>query len=90
MARVDEAALQRLLPLLRQLRGLTGLREDKPGIFHFKGAAFVHFLEEDGAPLADLKKTSGVGFDRYPVDTPVGQRKLFDEAKRRLSRHDED
>ena len=90
MARADDAALQRLLPLLRQLRGLTGLREDKPGIFYFKGAAFVHFHEEDGVLRADLKQTSGTGFDHYLVDTPAGQRKLFDEAKRRLMRHDED
>ena len=90
MAHADEAALQRLLPLLRQLRGISGLREMKPGIFYLKGSAFIHFHDEAGALVADLKKAGGSGFDRYAVDTPPGQRKLFDDAKRRAGRSDED
>jgi hypothetical protein len=90
MAHADAAALTRLLPLLRQLREFKGLREMKPGIFYMKGSAFLHFHDEAGALVADLKKAGGVGFDRYPVDLPAGQRKLVDDAKRRVSRHDED
>ena len=90
MAHADEAALQRLLPLLRQLREIKGLREMKPGIFYLKGSAFIHFHDEGGAVIADLKKPGGSGFDRYPVDAPAGQRKLVDDTKRRVARHDED
>ena len=90
MAHADEAALQRLLPLLRQLREIKGLREMKPGIFYLKGSAFIHFHDEAGVLMADLKKASGSGFDRYAVDTPTGQRKLVDDAKRRAGRSDED
>ena len=36
MAHADPAALQRLLPLLRQLREIKTLREMKPGIFYMK------------------------------------------------------
>jgi hypothetical protein len=90
MAHADEAALQRLLPLLRQLRDIKGLREMKPGIFYMKGSAFIHFHNDAGALVADLKKAGGSGFDRYPVDTPPGQRKLVDDAKRRAGRGDED
>jgi hypothetical protein len=90
MAHADETALQRLLPLLRQLREIKGLREMKPGIFYLKGSAFIHFHDEAGALVADLKKAGGSGFDRYPVDTPPGQRKLVDDAKRRAGRSDED
>ena len=90
MAHADDAALQRLQPLLRQLRALTGLREMKPGIFYLKGSAFIHFHDEAGALVADLKKAGGSGFDRYPVDTPPGQRKLVDDAKRRIGRSDDD
>jgi hypothetical protein len=61
----------------------------KPGIFYLKGSAFLHFHEEGDALVADLKNARG-GFDRYPADTPPGQRKLIDEAKRRVSRSDED
>jgi hypothetical protein len=90
MAHADDAALARLLPLLRQLRALPGLREMKPGIFYLKGSAFIHFHDEAGALVADLKRASGGGFDRYPVDAAPGQRKLVDDAKRRVARQDED
>ena len=90
MAHADAAALARLLPLLRQLREIKGLREMKPGIFYLKGAAFIHFHAEGGALVADLKKAGGAGFDRYPVDAPTGQRKLVDDAKRRVGRSEED
>ena len=90
MAHADEAALQRLLPLLRQLREIKGLREMKPGIFYLKGSAFLHFHADAGALVGDLKKASGSGFDRYPVDAAPGQRKLLDDAKRRVNRHDDE
>ena len=90
MAHANETALQRLLPMLRQLRDIKGLREVKPGIFYLHGAAFIHFHDDAGALVADLKKPGGSGFDRYPVDAPPGQRKLVDDAKRRASRNDED
>lgn len=90
MAHADEEALRRLTPLLRQLREIKGLREMKPGIFYLKGSAFIHFHDEAGALVADLKKPGGSGFDRYPVDAPPGQRKLVDDAKRRVAKLDED
>ena len=90
MAHTDEAALKPLLPLLRQLREIKALREMKPGIFYLKGSAFIHFHIDVGGLVADLKKAGGGGFDRYAVDTPGGQRKLVDDAKRRVSRNDED
>jgi hypothetical protein len=90
MAHADEAALARLLPLLRQLREIKGLREMKPGIFYLKGGAFIHFHDEAGALIADLKKAGGSGFDRYSVDAAPGQRKLVDDAKRRVAKLDED
>lgn len=90
MAHADAAALQRVVPLLRQLRELSGVREKSPGIFYLGGAAYAHFHEEQGALIADLKKPGGGGFDRFPLDTPAGQRKFIDEAKRRAARADED
>ena len=79
-----------MLPLLRQLRELPGVREKSPGIFYCRGAAFVHFHAEPGRLIADLKKPGGSGFDRYPLDTAAAQRKLVDDAKRRAGRADED
>jgi len=86
MAHADDAALQPLLPLLRQLREIRGLREMKNGIFYLKGTAFLHFHVHDAALVADLKKAGGSGFDRYQVGTPPQQRKLVEDARRRVER----
>ena len=90
MAHADAKALEPLQPLLRQLRGILGLKEVKPGIFYHRGAAFLHFHDEKGTLVADLKKPGGSGFDRYPVATLPAQRKLVDDAKRRAGRGDDD
>ena len=90
MAHASPEALKPLEPLLRQLRDIKGLKEVKPGIFYCRGAAFLHFHDEQGTVIADLKKPGGSGFDRYPVGTPPAQRKLADDAKRRSGRGDDD
>ena len=90
MAHADAEALEPVQPLLRQLRDIKSLKEVKPGIFHCRGAAFVHFHDEQGVLVADLKKPGGSGFDRYPLDTPPAQRKLVDDARRRASHADDD
>lgn len=90
MAHADPKALEALLPLLRQLREIKGLKEVKPGIFHLRSAAFLHFHDEQGTLSVDLKKPGGSGFDRYPVGNAPQQRKLVDDAKRLASRGDED
>lgn len=90
MAHADEAALQTLLPLLRQLREIKPLREKSPGIFYLKGSAFLHFHDQAGLLVADLKNAGGSGFDRYPVGTPSGQRRLVDDAKRRVGKFVDD
>ena len=90
MAHADLKALEPLLPLLRQLREIKGLKEVKPGIFYCRGAAFVHFHDEQGALVADLKRASGSGFDRYPLATLQAQRKLLDDTRRRANRGDDD
>ena len=90
MAHADAKALEPLLPLLRQLREIKTLKEVKPGIFYLRGAAFLHFHDEQGVLMADLKRSSGSGFDRCPLTTPQAQRKLVDDAKRRANRGEDD
>lgn len=90
MTQPDSAALATLLPLLRQLRDIKGLREARPGVFQIRGAPFVQFRDEGGTLYAELRKLGASGFDRYPVATPAEQRKLIDDAKRRAARSDDD
>lgn len=86
MPRADADALARIAPVLRQLRDIKGVREERPGIFYARREAFVHFHEDAGGLYADLKKSGGSGFDRYPLATPAQQRKLVDDAKVRAGR----
>ncbi len=86
MAHAGPEALATLQPLVRQVRAIPQVREKQPGMFHLMGQAFVHFHDDSGKLSADLRKASGSGFDRYPVDTPPDQRKFIDEAKRRAAK----
>ncbi len=86
MAHAGPDALAHLQALIRQLRAIPQVREKQVGIFYLVGQAFVHFHDEDGKLFGDLKKASGMGFDRYPVDTAPDQRKFIDEAKRRAAK----
>ncbi len=86
MAHAGPEALAKLQELIRQLRAVPQVREKSSGTFHLAGQAFVHFHETDGKLHADLKKLSGTGFDRYPVDTSPDQRRFIDEAKRRAAK----
>jgi hypothetical protein len=90
MAHADTTALQAVQPVIRQLREIKGVREMKPGIFHVRGAAFIHFHDENGVLHADLKKPGGSGFDRFAVDTAPLQRKFVDEARLRAARLDDE
>jgi hypothetical protein len=90
MARAEADALQKLLPVLRQLREIKGVQETKPGIFYARRDAFIHFHDDGGALYADLKKPGGSGFDRYPLETAAQQRKLVDDAKLRAKRLDDE
>ena len=90
MAHAGPEALARAQELLRQLRSIAQVREKQAGIFHLVGQAFVHLHETDGKLHADLKKLSGTGFDRFPVETAPEQRKLLDEAKRRATKMTDD
>lgn len=90
MAHADANQLQALLPLLRQLRDIKGLREVRPGVFHCRGTPFIQFLADTPGVAAELRKAGSGSFDRYAVDTPAAQRKLVEDARRRAGRNDDD
>jgi len=90
MPRADASELLPLAPVLRQLRDIKGVREERPGILYARREPFVHFHTDPGGLYADLKKPGGSGFDRYPLATPAQQRKLVEDAKLRAARLEDD
>jgi hypothetical protein len=59
-------ALDRLEPLLAELRALPGVVEKGRGVFYRRGKAFVHFHEDPKGLFADLREPGG-DFDRIDV-----------------------
>jgi hypothetical protein len=55
MRHAGDATLDRLEPLLAQLRELPALRERKRGSFYRGSVAFLHFHEDPAGIFADLK-----------------------------------
>lgn len=67
MKHAGTEALDRLEPILIELRKLTGLRERKRGAFYLGSAGFLHFHEDPAGFFADLKIDGE--FVRYRVKT---------------------
>ena len=87
MKHADAATLQRLSPLLEQLRTLsrqpqgTALVERKTGVFYVKAKAFLHFHDDPAGQFADVRLI-GTEFERFPVSTAAQQRALVTKVTR--------
>jgi hypothetical protein len=68
-------ALDRLEPLLADIRAIPGLVEKKRGIFCRKSAAFLHFHEDATGLYADVRLAED--FDRYRVETASERSELL-------------
>lgn len=60
-------ALDRLEPMLQELRAVSGLTEKSRGVFYRKSKAFLHFDEDPSGLHADVR--AGEQFERYRVET---------------------
>jgi hypothetical protein len=74
MKHAGAAALDRLEPLLRDLRKRAGLKEKSRGCFYRAGRGFLHFHEHGEDELYADIRIGGVEFDRLAVST-LAQRK---------------
>ena len=81
-ARTD--ALDRLEPLLEQLRAVDGLTEKSRGVFYRKSKAFLHFHEDPTGDYADVR-FDGVVFERVRATTASEQRVLLRRVTAALS-----
>lgn len=69
-------ALDRLEPLLAQIRRLPQLKERKRGLFYRRGRSLLHFHEDPAGLFADL---AWGGQDlRLRVSEPEEQRRLLE------------
>ena len=75
MKHATAAALDRLEPVLVELRRAAALREKSRGVFYRGSAAFLHFHEDPAGLYADVRGADGE-FDRFRVESEV-ERKAF-------------
>jgi hypothetical protein len=86
MVGITAEGLAKLVELVRQVRAIPQLREKQKGSYDLLGQRFID-LREDGETLyADLRKASGSGTERFPLDDSPQRRKFVDEAKRRATK----
>jgi hypothetical protein len=75
MKHAGSAALDRLEPLLRVLRGKTGLKEKSRGAFYRGSRAFLHFHEHGELFFADVRFKDD--FERLPATTKTERSALI-------------
>jgi hypothetical protein len=75
--------LDRIEPLLSQLREIDGLAERTPGAFYRRSKGFLHFHVDGDDLYADAKLT-GDEFDRVRVTTKREQQALVAAVRRAL------
>lgn len=75
--------LDRLDPLLADLRSMPGMIEKSRGVFYRRGKAFLHFHEDPKGLFADLRNAEG-DFDRLDVTAEAAWPRLVEMARSRL------
>ena len=75
MRHARDEDLDRVEPLLAQIRTCPALKEKKRGVFYLKGRSFLHFHEDPKGMFADVGV--GAGFVRLKVDEPAGAEALL-------------
>src|SRR4029453_9423101 len=75
MRRAGTSALERIAPLLEELRTYAALRERTPGHFFLGPQEVLHFHDDPAGAVADLSLSGR--FVRLPVSTPTEQAELL-------------
>jgi hypothetical protein len=79
-----DGELDRIEPLLVQLRTLDGLTEKGRGVFYRRSRAFLHFHVDGDDIYADVRLT-GDDFDRARTTTKAEQKALVAAVRKALS-----
>jgi len=78
-------AIERLAPLLAEVRAFAVLSERRPGVFYRKSKAFLHFHEDPKGLFADLRSNLTEDFDRFAVNAPGERADLIERVAARLA-----
>jgi hypothetical protein len=76
--------LDRIEPLLAQLRAIDGLTEKSRGVFYRRSRACLHFHAEGDDTYADVR-LAGDEFERVRATTKAEQMALVAEVRRALT-----
>lgn len=76
-------ALDRLEPILEEVRRLGGLKEKKRGAFYRGSVGFLHFHEDPAGFFADLKV--GDDYVRFPINSKTETRTFLRRAASALN-----
>lgn len=82
MKHAGQEALDRLEPLLRELRRTEGLTEKRPGGFYWGSKAFCHFHEDPTGLYVDVKL--GDEFERLRVQTRAERARFVSQVRESL------
>jgi hypothetical protein len=85
MKHATATALDRLEPLLAEIRGFEGLVEKSRGVFYRKSKAFLHFHEDPSGDHADVRGPDG-DFERFRCETPQERLALLGRIEGLLTR----
>jgi hypothetical protein len=83
MKQAGPSALDRLEPLLRQLRKQPGLKGPKRGVFYRGSRAFLHFHEHGDAFYADVRFADD--FERLPATATAERLALLERVRVELA-----
>jgi hypothetical protein len=72
--------LDKLEPLLIQLREIPGLKEKSRGCFYRKSKSFLHFHEDPAGLFADID--DGTVWRRMPVNSESEKKEMIEVAKK--------
>jgi hypothetical protein len=83
MKHAGSDALDRLKPILDEIRRLGGLKEKKRGAFYRGSIGFLHFHEDPAGFFADLK--IGGDFVRFPINSKPQTQRFLRRARAALN-----
>ena len=83
MRHARDTDLDRIEPLLEQLRGIGGLTEKSRGVFYARSRACLHFHADGDDTYADVRLGTDE-FERTRATTKAEQRALVAAVKRGL------